>query len=185
MSESLAAAAKKGGGRLTLFGILTIIVGVLAMAAPGVTGLSITILVGSLMLVAGIFRLIWAFRAESFGQGLFKFLIGGITLVAGILVLANPILGLTTLTLLLAAYFVVDGIFEILGAFQVKPATGWGWLLFGGIVSLLLGVMIWRQYPLSGVWAIGILVGVKLLMAGLGMVMLGTTARSLGKAAGA
>jgi uncharacterized membrane protein HdeD (DUF308 family) len=87
------------------------------------------------------------------------------------------------LTLVLAGYFVIDGLFEIIGAFQVKPATGWGFLLFGGVVSLALGMMIWRQFPISGAWAIGILVGVKLLFAGLAMVTVGSTLR--GAASGA
>jgi len=185
MSEPLANAAKKGGGRMTIFGILTILLGVMAMASPLVAGTSVAILVGILLAAAGVARLIWAFQAESFGQGVLKFALGGLTLLAGILMLVRPLLGLGTLTMLLAAYFIVDGLFEIIGAFQIKPADGWGWLLFGGIVSLALGVMIWRDYPISGAWAIGVLVGVKLLFAGMMMVTVGTGVRALGKAASA
>ena len=183
MSDPLAQAAKQGGGSMTIFGVVTMILGLIAMAAPLMAGKSVAILVGILLIAAGIARLVWAFQAGSFGRGVFKFLLGGLTLLAGIMVLANPLFGLGMLTIMLAAYFIVDGIFEIIGAFQVKPAQGWGWLLFGGIVSLALGIMIWRQFPVSGVWAVGILVGVKLLFAGLSMIFLGSAVREVGRTA--
>ncbi len=183
MSDPLAHAAKQGGGSMTIFGVVTIILGLIAMGAPLMAGKSVAILVGILLIAAGIARLVWSFQAESFGRGVLKFLLGGLTLLAGLMVLANPLFGLGMLTIMLAAYFIVDGIFEIVGAFQVKPAQGWGWLLFGGIVSLALGIMIWRQFPVSGVWAIGILVGVKLLFAGLSMIFLGSAVREVGRAA--
>ena len=71
----------------------------------------------------------------------------------------------------------------MIAALRIKPDRGWGWLLFGGIVSLLLGLLIWREFPLSGTWAVGVLVGVKLLFAGLSIVTVGSAVRSAGKAA--
>ena len=94
---------------------------------------------------------------------------------------SRPGAALVTLTLFLAAYFVVDGIFEIIEAFDLKPIQGWGWMLFGGIVSILLGIMIWRQWPVSGAWAIGILFGIKLIFAGWAMVGIGTAGRPSGR----
>jgi uncharacterized membrane protein HdeD (DUF308 family) len=185
MSDPIARAARKGGGSLTVFGVVTIILGVLAMMSPLMTGVSIAILVGILLVAAGIARMVWAFRSASFGQGALKLALGGLTLLCGVLALAHPLFALGWLTLLLTAYFIVDGIFEIVAALRVKPASGWGWLLFGGIVSLALGIMIWRQFPVSGAWAIGILVGVKLLFAGFAMVTVGSAVRSAaGSAAG-
>jgi uncharacterized membrane protein HdeD (DUF308 family) len=175
-------AAKQGGGNMTVLGIVTMILGVLAMFAPLLTGISVAILVGILMIAAGGARLVWAFGAESFGQGVLKFAIGGLTLVAGLIMVARPLYGVGVLTIMLAAYFIVDGLFEIIGSFQLKPAPGWGWVLFGGIVSLALGIMIWRQFPVSGSWAIGILVGVKLFFAGMMMITVGSTVRSAGVA---
>ena len=183
MSDPIAQAAKQGGGSMAIFGVVTIILGLLAMFAPMFAGASVAIMVAIILVAAGIARMVWAFRADSFGQGLLKFEIGGITLLAGILMLARPLFALGALTIFLAAYFVVDGIFEIIAAFQVKPVEGWGWLLSGGVVSLLLGIMIWRQFPVSGTWAIGILVGVKLLFAGMEMVSVGSTVREVGRAA--
>jgi len=178
IGNTIESASKRG----TTFGIITVILGVLAMMAPMISGLAVAVLIAMLLIVAGIFRLVWAFGAESFGKGMFAFLIGGLTLLAGVLVLIRPMVGLMSLTLLLAVYFVVDGIFEIIASFQIKPAQGWGWLLFGGIVSVLLGWMIWSDWPVSGLWAVGILVGIKLLFVGFTMISLGSAGRKLASA---
>jgi uncharacterized membrane protein HdeD (DUF308 family) len=182
-NDALLNAAKKGGRRGSLFGVLTVVVGFLCLGAPLVAGASVALFVGFLVLFGGVTRLVGAFQAESFGKGTLKFLLGGLTLVAGLLMVTSPLLGLASLTLMLAAYFVVEGIFEIAAALQLRPEQGWGWVLFGGVVSLLLGLMIWRQFPLSGAWAIGALLGIHLITAGFAMIMVGTTVRKMAKAA--
>ena len=174
-------AAKTGSTSMTVFGIITIILGMFAMLAPGLTGLSVVLLLGGIVLAAGIVRIIWAFRAGSFGKGLLMFAIGGLTLLCGIVLLAHPLFASGVLTILLAVYFIVDGIFEIVAAVQLHPGAGWGWMLFGGIVSIWLGIIIWRQFPLSGVWAIGILLGIKLFFVGLIMVTGASAVRSMTK----
>jgi len=124
-----------------------------------------------LVLVGGIVRIVWAFQAGSLGKGLLLFAIGGLTLLCGIVLLAHPLFASGVLTILLALYFVLDGISEIAASVRLRPGSGWGWMLFGGIVSLCLGIIIWRQFPLSGVWAIGVLLGIKLFFVGLIMLM--------------
>ncbi len=74
-------------------------------------------------------------------------------------------------------YLVVSGAFEVMMSFQFRPASGWGWAALSGAASVLLGIMIWNQFPLSGAWAIGILVGVRLFFNGLTLLMLGLAAR--------
>jgi uncharacterized membrane protein HdeD (DUF308 family) len=91
--------------------------------------------------------------------------------------LSQPVEALAALTLFLAAYFVASGVIQIVGAFGARPQAGWGWLLFGGIVSILLGAMIWRQFPLSGAWAVGTLVGVQLVMSGWTLIAVGGVAK--------
>jgi uncharacterized membrane protein HdeD (DUF308 family) len=154
----------------TILGILAIILGMLCMMMPGLTGLSVMTMIGFFVLAGGILRMFWAFTAGSLGKGMLSFLLGGLTLFGGILLLAHPLLAAGVLTIVLALYFIFDGIGEMILAFILKPGTGWGWLLFGGIVSILLGIIIWRQFPLSGVFAIGILFGIKLFFNGLLMV---------------
>lgn len=109
------------------------------------------------------------------------FAIGLLTLLAGFALLAHPLFASGVLTIMLAVYFILDGIGEIAAGVRLRPADGWGWLLFGGIVSLLLGMMIWRQFPLSGLWAVGILLGIKLFFIGLIMVTAGSAVRSIAK----
>jgi len=179
--NEFADAAKAGGNRMTLFGVIAIILGILAMLAPVLTGMWVVILVGVLVLIGGIVRIIWAFQAASLGKGLPMFAIGGLTLLCGIVLLAHPLFASGILTILLALYFVLDGISEIVASVRLRPGSGWGWMLFGGIVSIWLGIIIWRQFPLSGVWAIGILLGIKLLFVGLIMLKGGSAVRSMAK----
>lgn len=180
MSE-LAEVAKTGGKRMTTMGVIAIVLGMLALLAPGLTGFSIVMLLGVLVLLAGIVRMIWAFQAGTAGKGLLMFLIGALTLVCGIALLANPIFASGVLTILLTVYFLVDGVAEILAGMQARPAYGWGWPVFGGVVSVLLGIMIWAQFPLSGAWAMGILLGIKLFFVGIIMITSGSVLGSLAK----
>ena len=187
MAEAVAApvakAVKKDSTTLIILGILTVILGVLSLISPMMAGLTVAVMVGILMIIGGIARTIFAFKAQSWGKGILAFVLGALTLLVGLVMVFRPVLGLTSLTLVLAAYFFIDGIFEIFEAFDLKPLKGWGWMLFGGIVSVLLGFMIWRQWPVSGAWAIGILFGIKLIFAGVAMTAIGSAGRSFaGKA---
>lgn len=168
---------------MIIFGILVVILGILSISAPLVAGTAVAAIVGFVLIAAGIVRAVWAFKAATFGQGVMAFLFGGITVVAGVLILARPLVGLASLTMLLAAYFVVDGLFAIVASFNLKPEAGWGWVLFDGIITLVLGAMIWRQWPLSGAWAVGVLVGLRLLMAGWAMIFAGSAVRGVSRSA--
>ena len=119
-------AAKSGGNRMTIFGVIAIILGMLAMLTPGLTGMSVAILVGVIVLVGGIVRIIWAFQAGSLGKGLLMFAIGGLTLLCGIALVANPLFASGVLTIMLAVYFILDGICEIAAGSRLRPAAGWG-----------------------------------------------------------
>jgi len=183
VAAPLAKAVKKDATVLIILGVLTGILGVLAMISPMMAGMTVSVMVGILLIIGGIARTIFAFKAQSWGKGILAFVLGVLTLLAGLVMVFRPVLGLTSLTLVLAAYFFVDGIFEIFEAFDLKPLKGWGWMLFGGIVSVLLGFLIWRQWPISGAWAIGILVGIKLIFAGVAMIAIGMAGRSFAGAA--
>jgi uncharacterized membrane protein HdeD (DUF308 family) len=172
-------AVKAGGNRMRIFGVIAIILGILCLLAPGLTGVSALTLMGLLVLAAGIVRIIWAFQAGNFGKGLLMFSIGGLTLLCGIALVANPLFVSGVLTVVLALYLIFDGISELVAGLRLRPGGGSGWMLFGGIVSILLGMMIWGQFPLSGAWAIGILLGIKLFFVGLIMITGGSAVRSM------
>ena len=172
---------KKASGLGMLWGILTIIFGLFAIASPLVSGLAVAMLVGIALLAAGVSMTLYAFQAPSLGKGILKFLFGALTLLVGIAMLAQPGLALAKLTLLLGIYFFLDGVMTLIVAFNVKPEPGWGWMTFNGAVTVALAWMILKGWPVSGAWAIGILVGVRLLFSGMTMLTLGGAARQVSK----
>jgi uncharacterized membrane protein HdeD (DUF308 family) len=127
------------------------------------------------LLCAGVVQIAQGFRADSWSGKLPPLILGVLTGLFGIAVLAHPLLGLKFLTLLLAAYFVVVGISKVVASFAFRPVSSWLLMLGSGLISLVLGVLIWQQWPLSGLWAVGILVGIDLLITGISMVALATT----------
>jgi uncharacterized membrane protein HdeD (DUF308 family) len=155
---------------MTIFGIIVLILGFLSIMLPMAAGAATASFVAVLLIAAGATRIVWAFKAETFGKGAMAFLFGGISIAGGILMLGRPLLALTSLTLLLAAYFLIEGIFVIVASFKLRPDAGWGWMLIEGVVTLVLGGMIWNQWPVSGAWAVGTLVGVRLVLAGWTMI---------------
>ncbi len=156
-------------------GWLSIIFGALAIAMPWIAGQSILLMVGILVITAGIMRMIWAFQAGSLGKGVLVFLIGVLTLLAGFAVVASPLMSSAILTLMLSIYFFVDGFSEFIAAFALQD--GKGWLLFDGVVTVLLSIMIFTGFPLAGTVAIGVFLGIKLVFAGVTMLSI----RSLAK----
>lgn len=169
--------AKKNSGLLIFLGIITVIFGVVAVGSPLITGVAVAVFVGFLLLASGVARTIHALKSKQWGTGFWGLAIGVLGVAAGLLMIFRPLVGLVTMTMLLAIYFLVDGISEIIAAFRIKPDQGWSWVLFNGIIAVLLGFMIWRQWPVSGAWAIGLLVGIHILMTGWSMIILGSGAR--------
>lgn len=174
--------AGKSGSKMSILGGLTIVLGLLAMLTPMLTGFSIILLLGLLVVVAGGMRMVWAFGAGSLGRGLLVFALGGLTLLCGLALLGNPLFASGLVTLVLTIYFIADGAAEVAAGFGRRPESGWGWLAFGGLVSIALGIMLWRQAPLSGPWALGLFFGIKLIFAGIMMLTLGSAARAVGRA---
>jgi uncharacterized membrane protein HdeD (DUF308 family) len=164
---------------LIFLGILCIVLGMLAIGCPFVAGSMVTIVVGALMLVAGISEILHSFHAPA--HKAVTFFKGLLSLVAGGLILARPLMGMAMLTLMLAIYFIIDGIMWCVMAFKLKPQRGWGMGLFNGIITFVLGGMIWRQWPVSAVWAIGVLVGIRIMMAGWTMLFFSSAAGAVAK----
>jgi uncharacterized membrane protein HdeD (DUF308 family) len=171
-------ALSRNWGWLLAFGVLMIILGVFAIGAPVVATVAVQVVLGWLLVIGGIAEAIHAFMAQSWRGFLFELLSAILYVVVGALLLFNPLLGAAALTLLLAVFLVVEGIFKIIMALRVRDHRGWGWLLASGILSLILGAMIWAQWPASGLWVIGLLVGIQLLFTGWSMVMLAFAARA-------
>lgn len=169
---------QKAAGSMKIMGVLTIIFGSLAIAMPWIAGQSILLMIGILVMAGGLTRMIWAFRAGSLGRGILVFLIGVLTLLAGVAILSHPLLTSGLLTILLAVYFLIDGASELAAAFSMPGGqAGKGWLIFAGLISILLGFALFTGFPLAGTLAIGVLVGIKLLLVGMTMLTLGSAVK--------
>jgi uncharacterized membrane protein HdeD (DUF308 family) len=175
--------AKQNAGLLIMLGALELFVGIIAIGSPLVTGVAVAFMIGSMLVLAGIARMVSALKAGSFGTGLFAFLGGLLALAAGLVLLFRPGAGLAFVTWMLAIYFVVDGIARMLLGFRMKGEPGSGWEWFGGVVSVVLGVLIYAKWPLSGAWAIGTLVGIHLIVSGWTVIGIGMAVRGGAKEA--
>ncbi len=173
LQSQLVDGIRQNSGWAIAIGVLSVITGFLAIMVPYIAGLSVTVVVGALLSVNGVSQLIFAFKTGSIGKGVLTFALGVLATGAGFYMMFNPGLGLMSLTLLLAAYFFVAGISEMIGAWQMKPVKGWVWALISGAASLLLGILIWRQFPLSGEWAVGILTGIRMIFGGVWVIAIG------------
>jgi uncharacterized membrane protein HdeD (DUF308 family) len=157
--------------RLSWVGILLVVLGALAVLAPALAGGAVVTAVGLFLLVAGIVQVGRAFRAAG-REKVLTVALGVIAMLAGIVVALHPLLGRAFLTLMLTAYFAAEGIWKVVAALRTRPRRGWAWLLASGLVSLALAWLIWRQWPLSGLWAVGVLVGVNLIVSGIALMRL-------------
>jgi uncharacterized membrane protein HdeD (DUF308 family) len=158
-------------------GVLLIILGVLALFTPLAAGLSVAMTIGILLLVSGVAQLFLAFRGGSVGAAIGIALLGLLAILCGGYMLMQPGAALGALTLFLAGFFFAQGLIEVFNGFGARPEPGWGWLVASGIVSVLLALMIWQQFPLSGAWAVGTLVGVRLLMSGAVLLGIGSAVK--------
>ena len=175
----LADSIKKNAGLTVASGIILIVAGTFAILSPLVAGVSITILVGAMLAVSGISQCFLAFKAGAFGKALMILFVGVLMAIAGFYMMSQPIAGLAALTIILMSYLLATGALEIIVSLQLKPASGWGLQLFNGIVTLLLGIMLWRQFPLSGAWAIGVLFGIKMIFSGWAFVFIGRNVKKM------
>jgi uncharacterized membrane protein HdeD (DUF308 family) len=170
---------KKASGWFIAMAVVFIILGIMAIVEPGVAGLAVTILVGWLLIFGGGAHLVAAFSGGGAGRVLWQVIVGIIYVIGGVYFLTHPLLGLGTLTLLLAGIILAEAVLEFVAYFLTRKEGGSGWLLVNGLITLLLGGLIWVGWPSSSVWAIGTLVGVNLLMTGFSRLMLGMAVRKL------
>jgi uncharacterized membrane protein HdeD (DUF308 family) len=178
---SLVDAIRKRASTARWFGVLLVVLGALALVTPLAAGLSVAMAIGALLLLAGIAQLALAFKGGSVGAAIGLALLGVLSILCGGYMLMQPGAALGALTLFLAALFFAQGLVEVINGFGARPESGWGWLVASGVVSVLLAVMIWAQFPLSGAWAVGTLVGVRLLMSGMVLIGIGSAAGQAAK----
>ena len=173
------ATVKKATNWFIAVAVLFILLGMFAIAEPFAAGLGVTLLVGWLLIIGAVAHFISAFKGHGARHVILQGVVGLVYLIGGLYFLTHTIMGVSTLTLLLSGVIVAEGALEVLAYFRLRSMHGASWLLINGIVTLLLGGLIWFHWPSSSVWAIGTLVGVNLLMTGISRLMLGLAARRL------
>jgi uncharacterized membrane protein HdeD (DUF308 family) len=179
---SPAAVSNLGSGKSIAWAIILIIIGILAIALPLETGFGVVVLIGWLCIFSGAFQFIHAFQSKGAGHIVWKLLVAIFYLIFGFYLLWHPLLGVAAFTLALAAFFVAEGITDLVVYFKMRKAASSGWILFDGIVTLILGLLVWRHWPSSSVWVIGTLVGISMIMTGTTRLMLSLAARRLAPA---
>jgi uncharacterized membrane protein HdeD (DUF308 family) len=176
------ALVKKATGWFIAIAVVFILLGIFAIAEPFAAGLGVTLLVGWLLVIGAVAHFIAAFKGGGAKHVILQLLVGIVYLIGGLYFLTHTIMGVSTLTLLLSGVILAEGVLEILAYFRLRNMHAASWLLINGVVTLLLGGLIWFHWPSSSVWAIGTLVGVNLLMTGISRLMLGLAARKLASA---
>jgi uncharacterized membrane protein HdeD (DUF308 family) len=165
-----------------VWGVLLVVLGMLAVGSPFLAAVAVNAVLAWLIVLAGVVHLILAFQAHRAGSLIWRLLVGLAYVFFGVYLIAHPALGVASLTLLLASLFLIEGIFDMALFFQVRPMQGSSWVLIDGVITLLLGLMIYRQWPSSSTWAIGTLVGVSMIISGVTRTMLSLTVRKVAAA---
>ncbi|MHC0066644.1 HdeD family acid-resistance protein [Nostoc sp. UIC 10890] len=159
-------------------GVLLSIVGVIAIAVPNISTIFAETWIAVILIFAGFTKLVYATQTRDRGGFLWKILLSALYIATGIMLFVYPYTGVLTLTLLLGSFLLTEGTFELILAFQLRPQDNWTWILADGIITLVLGGMIWFQWPFNAPWLLGTLVGVSILFTGISRVMLALNARS-------
>jgi uncharacterized membrane protein HdeD (DUF308 family) len=169
--------ARKAVGWSIFVSIIMIVAGLLAIALPLEAGIAINIFVAWMLVFAAIAHFVFAWYTRRTGSVLLKVLLGVLYLAVAIYLLDHPTRGLATLTLALAFYLLIEGIAETILYFQHRAANGASWFLFNGIVTIILGGMLWATWPSNTEWAIGTLVGISIFFSGVSRLMISLAAR--------
>jgi len=162
----------KASGWGIAFAILIIIAGFIAISLPFVSGIAITIVIGWLLVISGVFHIADAFHAKGAGSFAWRFLVGVVFIIGGLDIAFVPLRGLFTLTFVLGVILLVQGVIGLVSFFRHRTMDGAGWMLFNALVTLLLGGIIFYDGPGAAVWVIGTLVGINLIFSGVSRLMM-------------
>jgi uncharacterized membrane protein HdeD (DUF308 family) len=177
MADAVAPDARKTGGWVIVWGILLIVCGFLAIMQPPMAALAAELLIAWLFVFAGVVQIVYAIQQrDKEGFGL-KILSAILMLLIGIFLLVRPLAGIASITLLIGALVLASGVSSVMLALRLKPKQGWGWVLFDGILSIVIAVLIAAGWPQSSISFLGILVGVLLIYGGVWRIMLGRALR--------
>ncbi|MFZ0396906.1 MAG: HdeD family acid-resistance protein [Methyloceanibacter sp.] len=162
-------------------GVIMLILGVLAVIWPQISTIAVDVYVGWLFLLSGIVGLASMFLAQNVQAFLWMLLTAALSLFVGIVLLWHPVEGAASLTLVLIAFFVVEGVFQIVASLSYRDIfpSQWGWMLASGIVDLILAALIIKGWPSTATWALGLIVGINLITSGAAITMVALAGKAL------
>lgn len=165
-------------GWFTFLGIALIIAGAVAIAFPLFATVVVKIFLGWVFLIAGVVQVVQAFYTQKWSEFFLSLLIGILYVVVGGWLAFFPLTGIITLTILLAALFIVEGVLELGMGFRMRPKDGWVWMVISGIIAIAAGVLIFAGLPSTAAWAIGLLAGINMIFSGFSYIFLATASRA-------
>jgi uncharacterized membrane protein HdeD (DUF308 family) len=163
---------------LMILGFVLVVVGMLAIGAPFIASLATALTIGVLLIMGGVAELVGAFWTRDWSGFFLMLLMGVLYVVVGLLFVHHPGVALAALTLLLACSLIVSGTFRIVGSLMYR-FPHWGWVLVGGVLNLVLGLLIWQQWPDSKLWVLGLFVGIDMIFSGWTWIMLALRLKTL------
>ena len=171
MTTNVSPDANKASDKSSLWiGILLIVLGLVGIFLPGFSTIVAETWIALIILSAGFAKFGYAFQTRQEGGFVWKLLLSILYIATGIMLLISPLTGTLTLTVLLGSFLLFEGAFELILAFRLRPQQNWTWVLGNGIITLLLGGMIWFQFPFDAPWLLGTLVGASVLFTGISRV---------------
>jgi uncharacterized membrane protein HdeD (DUF308 family) len=179
MAQAFSTDLKRATSWSMALSVLMIIAGILAIAAPYYAGLTITAVVGWLLLISAVLHLVYAFRGGRATAVIWEILLAVVYGLIGFYVLTNLGVGLASLTFAIAFFLFVEAILELALSYQLRNESGAGWILVDGIITMILAFLIWANWPNSSVWAVGVIVGVSMLFSGIVRVMITSNIRRI------
>jgi uncharacterized membrane protein HdeD (DUF308 family) len=160
-------------GWIVALGVVYVIAGCIALGSVVLATVATVLVVGVMMLIAGVAEVINAFQMQGWGKFLLWLLLGVLYIIAGFVTFENPLMAAAVLTLILGIALVVSGIMRIILGFSVKTGIPWMWIVLSGAITLLLGIVILAHWPVSSLYILGMFLGIDLIFAGVGWIGLG------------
>ena len=179
--EQAAELVRNVSGMSLISGILLILLGLAAIAAPSNTSVLTLKVIAGVMVLSGIAHFVHSWESGGLGRLLWALLVACLYVAAGLWVWNHPLAGVVSLALILGLVFVAEGVMALVAYALDRPVEGSGWLLANGALSLIVGLMIMNRWPSSALWVIGALVGVNLLVTGVSRLMLAIDARRVAR----
>jgi uncharacterized membrane protein HdeD (DUF308 family) len=162
-------------------GVIMVVLGILAVIWPQISTIAVDVYIGWLFLLSGVAGLVTMVLGQNVPAFLWSLLTAALSLFVGILLLWHPVEGAVSLTLVLIALFIVEGVFQIAASLSYRDVfpDSWAWLLASGIADLILAALIIKGWPSTATWALGLIVGINLITSGAAIIMLALAGRSL------